>query len=257
MRKGWWIAASVLSLLPGMAFSREAPTPQCMDARRMQEVFQASPRVLAIALDDGGRYRLDLARDCPGALDGDGHAQVLAPAGWVCNDGAARVRSDAQECPVAAVTPVDARLYAGLIRQSHRDADGVRTLGTVTVKGERRHGFVASPNYCFSARHLRSWTEDGDGLIVEVSPKRSAGHRYYRVELVHSCAALTSSPGIQLRSGFGSGVICGNPGDRVEVVPDNAPGQAAGFMASIRGRQTSGFALMDCPINAVYPITQD
>jgi hypothetical protein len=248
-----WVPA--LLLLAGAVGAREAPQPHCMDARRVQEAFQAGLRTFAIALDDGGRFELALAADCPQAPGHDGGAQVLAPAGWVCSDGSAHIRRGTQACPVATVESIDARRYAALVRQSRYDPEGVRTLDTVTVRGERRHGFVGSPNACFSARHLRGWAEDGDGLIVEVSPRHSGGNRYYRVELVHSCPSLTSSPGIVLRSGFGIGAICGNPGDRIELAPDGAPGAAAGFMAGIRGRQVMGRT--GCPIRAVYPITQD
>ena len=62
---------------------------------------------------------------------------------------------------------------------------------------------------------MRGWSEDGSDIIVEVAPKRSGGHRYYRVELASSCGETTSANAVRLMSPTGGTAICGNPGDPV------------------------------------------
>lgn len=57
---------------------------------------------------------------------------------------------------------------------------------------------------------MRSWPEDDEGLIVEMSPKRAGGNR----------PELAESQQIELRSGLGLGVACGNAGDHVVSIND-------------------------------------
>lgn len=222
-----------------------APAAHCLDARQMQEARQASPQTLAIALNDGTKFRVDLAQSCPDAVNG-GQASLLAREGWVCGLSPEFVEAGGQRCAVAAVTPIDARTYAQLARAGARDDQGVNTLDAVQVHAEKQHGFTASASYCLNPRWMRSWTEDGKGLIVEMSPKRAGGNRFYRVELSSACPDLAESQQIELRSGMGIGVVCGNAGDQVVAIND-APFE--------RGRQiTSRASRFACPIAAVYPI---
>src|SRR5690606_10204697 len=136
-------------------------------------------------------------------------------------------------CPVATVEPITPAEYAGHARASQTAADGSTTLSTVVVQGERRRGFAASHNYCFAPRHVRGWSEDPRGLVVEVNPRRSGGHRYYRVELVRSCPHLSGPVEIAFHSGPGIGLICGNPGDN--ILSGTRGNSAFGF-ASANGR---------------------
>ena len=221
-----------------------APAAHCLDARQMQEARQASPQTIAIALNDGTRYRVDLAQSCPDAVNG-GQASLLAREGWVCGSSPEFVEAGGQRCPVAAVTPIDARTYAQLAR----DDKGVNTLDTVQVHAGKRHGFTASASYCLNPRWMRSWSEDGQGLIVEMSPKRAGGNRFYRVELSSACPDLAESQQIELRSGMGIGVVCGNAGDQVVSINDT-PFE--------RGRQiTARPSRFACPIAAVYPLDRE
>lgn len=225
-----------------------APAPHCLDARAMREAHQVDARTLAILGENDVRHRIDLAASCPTAA-GSGAASLLAREGWVCGGGNEFVRDGQTLCPITAVTTVDAREYARLARTSQA-SDGTASLGTVEVRGERRRGFGGSSSYCFSPRHMRSWSEDGKGVLVELSPARSGGHRYYRVELGNACPELNAAPQIGFESGLGVGVICGNPGDRIKVVEQRSetmPGAP----------RLMGTARIGCPISAVYPIIDE
>lgn len=244
-------------LLPGLLWAcppsqadaqeRVAPAPGCLDARRMQEARQADPRTLAVMQDDGVPFRLDLGEACPGVVV-DGGAELLAREGWVCPGGPAFVATADRRCAVAAVHRIDRAGYAGLARASHRDASGTTTLDVVTVQAEARRGFAGSSWYCVNPRWMRGWSEDADGVVLEVSPRRSGGHRYYRLELARTCPELADAVEVQLHSGPRIGLICGNAGDRLEVLPDTRPSIVRSPLPESR------VARIHCPISAVYPI---
>ncbi|RDZ25937.1 hypothetical protein [Lysobacter silvisoli] len=238
----------LLAAAPLAASTRSpAPAPNCLDARSMSEARQSGERTLAVMQADGRRFRVDLAQDCPAATV-DAQATVLAREGWVCGHGNEYLRSGQQLCPVAAVAVIDAREYAQLALASQRRDDGIATLDAVEVKTEKRRGFGGSTSYCFNPRYMRGWSEDGKGLVVEVSPQRSGGHRYYRVELAYSCPELFNAHTIDLRSGMGISAICGNPGDSVVAKAEMRPGEGIA-----RG---GGVSRVTCPIASVYPIEQ-
>ncbi|HET6395350.1 MAG TPA: hypothetical protein VFF91_00745 [Pseudoxanthomonas sp.] len=246
------VAASMLAALAtaGIAAAqppRTPPHPGCMDARGLAEMHPAGPRTLAVRDRDGAHFRIDLAADCP---VGEGEATVLARGGWVCGQADEYVRTAHAQCAVAGLARVDGREYAMLARQASRAAAG--TLETVEVREARPRGFAASHSFCFNPRHVRGWSEDVEGMRVEVSPLRSGGYRYYRVELATSCPQLQFAPGVRFRSGLGIGVICGNPGDMVVA-------QARGEWPMSRGpaRDEGIFAgtpaSLPCAVSAVYP----
>lgn len=267
------LAALVLSatLSTAAAESRTPPAPQCLDAREVSEVFQSDARTLALVQSDGKRFRVDLGADCPD-ITADSNTRMLAAEGWMCGGGNEFVAVDSQLCPVAGVEPITSAEYAGHARASQTSADGSTTLATVVVQGERRRGFAASHNYCFAPRHVRGWSEDPKGLVVEVNPRRSGGHRYYRVELVRSCPHLSGPVEIAFRSGMGIGVICGNPGDDIRtgtrgnsalgfeggsgrglpLVTSN--GRPSEFLMTGSDRLQILGAKSGCPIRAVYPM---
>lgn len=265
-------AVALLSPLPGMVEARTPPAPQCLDARQVNEVFQSDARTLAVVQADGRRYRVDLGGDCPG-ITVTSNTRMLSPGGWMCGGDNEYVAVDSKLCPVAGVAPITPAQYAEHARASQTAADGSTTLATVVVQGERRRGFAASHNYCFSPRHVRGWSEDPRGLVVEVNPRRSGGNRYYRVELVRSCPHLAGPVEIAFRSGMGIGVICGNPGDDIRTGSRGA--SAFGPDGGVSGRglpllassgRPSNFlmtgsdqlqilgAKSGCPIRAVYPM---
>ncbi|MBA3929995.1 MAG: hypothetical protein C0521_10470 [Xanthomonas sp.] len=241
------------------AQSPAVPAPVCLDARQVAELQQASPRQLAALDRSGQRFRIDLGEDCPGSAGAK--AQLLARGGRVCGHADEAVRIGAATCPIIGVAPVGARDYAMLARAAASLANetGPTTLDAVEVRGERRRGFGGSSSYCFDTRYLRSWSEDGKGMLVEVAPKRSGGHRYYRVELPQSCPDLNAAPAISFRSGVGISLICGNPGDRV-VAEGQGESVAFGvvnpvFPISDDVRQSRFRAGMrfQCTVSAVYP----
>ncbi|GGK10688.1 hypothetical protein [Luteimonas terricola] len=263
-------ALALLAPLSVAAESRTPPAPHCLDAREVSEVFQSDARTLAMVQSDGQRFRVELGAACPD-VTATSNTRMLAANGWMCGTGNEYVSVDSQLCPVAAVAPITSAEYAQHARASQTGADGSTTLATVVVKGERRHGFAASHNYCFNPRHVRGWSEDPRGVVVEVNPRRSGGNRYYRVELVRSCPHLSGPVGISFRSGVGIGLICGNPGDDIRTgtrgtasvgSAGSGPGQPL-FLAD--GRSTEFLmtgsdrmqilgAKSGCPIRAVYPM---
>lgn len=251
----------VLLLVAPVASTQSLPAPAsaaCVDARQLVELRQASSRQLAGLDRSGQRVRIDLGDDCPGSAGA--RAQLLARSGRVCGAEGEAVRIGTATCPIVAVTAVSARDYAGLARAAAALADDTTatTLETVEVRGERRRGFGGSSSYCFDTRYLRSWSEDGKGMLVEVSPARSGGHRYYRVELPQSCPDLDAAPAISFRSGVGISLICGNPGDR--VVADGT-GDSVSFDASspypvsddVRASRFRAGMRFQCTVSAVYP----
>lgn len=247
------LAAAALTLLvplPGMAEVRTPPAPQCLDAREVREVFQSGERTLAVVQSDGRRYRLDLSGACPDVAEG-GNARLLAADGWMCGTGKEYVAVGTTLCPVVEVAPITSAEYAQHARASQTGPDGSTTLGTVVVQGERRHGFAASHSYCFSPRHVRGWSEDPRGVVVEVNPRRSGGNRYYRVELERACPHLSGPVEIAFHSGMGIGVICGNPGDGIRVT---STGRPADFEMTGSDRLQLLGARSGCPIRAVYPM---
>jgi hypothetical protein len=225
------------------------PAAYCMDARQMQEVKQADARTLAIWLDDGARYRLELADECPAAAVA-GSAALVARDGWVCGANDEYVRDGDRQCVVAGLAPIDAEQYARLARQADR-AGGIPTLDAVSVKANANppRRFTGSPSYCLDSRHMRGWRDDGDGVIVEMAPRRTGGIRYYRVELATSCPELSSATSLTLQSGMGITAICGNPGDKVVFGSDTPEGV---FME--RPDEYGIASRFGCAISLVYPM---
>ncbi|MDC8746868.1 DUF6491 family protein [Xanthomonas campestris] len=232
-----------------------APDATCLDARQVAELQQADARTLAVTGQQGRLFRLRLAEDCPDIANQTG-ASLLAAHGWVCNGAVAFVGTGTQRCAITQVEPIDARTYASIAR--YRATDGTATLDPVTVRQSRRRNFAGSSSYCFNPSMLRSWSEDPDGLLVEVSARHPGTHRYYRVELLDSCRELSGAPPIQFVSGMGINAICGNPGDKVTVLDElSLAGAAAGSgqqgeFATSRGGMLARLR-QSCTIAAVYP----
>lgn len=252
--------ASAVSVATTNSTRPPPPAVGCMDARRMQRAFQLSPRALVVHLNDGVRYEVALREDCPSVVGADGALELLAPHGWACSDGPALVRGvDGRACGVATVAVLDSRGLAARQREAAMastggaapetaSGDGVApssTLPTVEVRGRRQRGFRGTTDYCVASRHVRSWHEDAQGLVVEVPPARAGGHRRYRIETTGSCPLLWRTEAIALRSGRGTGVVCGFPGDQVVLAsPDS-------------GERGPGIFFKPCPVIAVYPIVAD
>ena len=240
----WLLLAAIAA---PVAYARTpAPAAGCLDARKVSEVRQPDVQTLAIITAEGGRFRVDLAGACPGATQPG--AQLLAKDGWVCGLSDEYLRINDRLCPLAGLREIDTAEYARLARASDRTPAGVTTLDAVHVKGERRRGFSGSHSYCFNPSYLRAWSEDPQGVVVETSPLRAGGNRFYRVELANYCPELSESATIGFQSGVGIGLICGNVGDQIVAMR-----ASPGLPGEDRARSTF-VSRVSCKINAVYPL---
>ncbi len=219
-----------------------APAPDCLDARRVETFHAPSAWQLAVALSNGQRFRVELAEACEAVLQAEAQPSLLAREGWACGEGAfVQVQPSGQTCAIAALAPVDGREFARLAREASS-----RTLATVEVKGGARPGFGGSADFCFASRHLRGWNEADGGLVVETSARRGGGRTRYRVELDGSCPDLGRFQNIDFASGANNGLICGNTGDTVVILPADRA-DLGGMAASRLGSR--------CPIREVYPLS--
>lgn len=230
--------------------ARTAPAAHCLDARTVKQVEQASAGAIAVRGGDGRAYQIDFAGDgCPGVNDAS-NVRLEAPAGWACGRPSEQVVVDGRRCGVSAVSVIANREFAETARASSRQFAATLPAVTVTGKnrGERdepRHTFQGTADFCFATRHVRSWNEDPEGVIVETNPRRNGGVRYYRVELGSSCSILAGAQSVDFQSGLQNGLICGNPGDRIVM-------SQSGIVGDLRA-STPRFARPGCEVLAVYP----
>lgn len=247
------VSAVALATLMATAHAqtRQAPLPHCIDSRAIAEAHQVDARTLALRDEDGGRRRVTLAEACPDLL-GDLDVALIGWGGWLCGTEGDAIRTAESVCPVARVEHVDARAYAELVRESRQN---LMLLAPVVVRGPRARGFRGTPDYCVASRWLRSWHEDSDGLVVEVSPRRSAGNRYYRVEIDGGCSQIVNSDTIALVSGLGTGIVCGHPGDHVVFSKSvSARGTGSGSVGLPALGQTALASASRCRVSNVYPL---
>jgi hypothetical protein len=254
------VLAFVLALSAGIAPASDAgspsarppaPSPHCFDARDVREAVQSDPQTIALRLGDESRYRLELAEACPGALRRD-RVKIASRHGWVCGSNEEQVTTGDRRCALSGIAKIDARQFAELALRSKRPVADGGDLETIEVRSKRRHGFGGTTAYCLDARHMRGWREDGSDIIVEMSPRRSGGHRYYRVELASSCGERTSASALHLESPTGGTAICGNPGDRAMFSVASGGASAPGTLATRFAGSLAAQA--GCAIKQVYPI---
>jgi hypothetical protein len=240
------LAASALGLCSAMSQASErsaAPSADCLDARLVEGFHVPSAWQLAVATSDGQRYRIELAEACPAAVADGAELSLLAPEGWVCGEGSfLRVQGVEGMCPVAALAATDEREFARLAR----DAGALQQLETVEVKRRRPGGFKGSEDFCFASRRVRSWSEVGQGLVIEIAGRGVGRHTRYRVELDSTCNELGRFQDIDFRSGANNGLICGNVGDAVIILPSDRADLA---------RQAPSRMSLQCTIREVYPLT--
>lgn len=248
-RRAVWLAL----LLPAVALADDRPPPpdaDCLDARAVVEARHLDAQALLV--DTGAsRYAVTLAGQCPPAPDVD--VALLSPHGWVCG-GRPEVeflRVENRLCAIGQVAPMSAKAFAATLRKAHvQSARGAipRLQGLeVRAKAPDRSRFLRSTDYCFDPRWVRSWSSDARGIVVDTSPRRSGGNRYYRVELDRSCPELEMAQAVSFHSGVG-GAVCGNVGDHARPIRGTPDGFASG------GILTSSFTRGGCPITAVYPV---
>lgn len=219
-----------------------APLPDCLDARQVESFHAPSAWQLAVALSNGQRFRVELADACESMTRADAEPSLLAREGWACGEGAfVQAHPGGERCAIAALAPIDDREFARLAREASS-----RTLATIDVKGKGRLGFGGTADFCFASRHLRAWSEVDGGLIVETSARRGAGRSRYRVELDGSCLDLGRFQNIDFQSGANNGLICGNTGDAVIILPHDRVDIAAMGASRLGSR---------CVIREVYPLS--
>jgi hypothetical protein len=228
------------------------PAPYCFNAREVREVHQSDARTLALRLGDESRYRLELADACPDALTG-ARTTLVSRDGWVCGSNEEYVDLGDRRCAVAGLAKIDAREYADHALRSRRAGRAPDTLETIAVRAERRRTFGGSTAFCLDARYMRGWREDGSDIVVEMSPMRSGGTRYYRVELAGQCTEMTTTQTLRLESPSGGSAICGTPGDRAIFARDDTVvfGNASILRPLSEGALAARFG---CPISRVYPL---
>lgn len=246
----------VLSMACLAASARDPrPAPHCADARQIRETWQSDERTLAIRLEGGERYRIELADACGGATTGE-QPVLHTRSGRLCGSNEEILQVGERTCAVSGMAPIDAREFAEHALTAASLAR-VQTMDRVEVRGERMRTFVGTSAYCFAPKHVRGWNMDAEGMVVEVSPRRSGGNRYYRVELAGYCSELYESNEMQLESGMGLGAICGNAGDvAVPIVPlaGDTPTLAASASAFGTRRPPGSIVATECRVTRVYPI---
>jgi hypothetical protein len=226
------------------------PSSGCFDARQVQQTVQGDAHTLAVRLGDGTRYRVDLGLACPG-IAAQADVRLASPSGRVCGRGDEYVLAGGHACPVAFIFPLDAAAFDALAAQGLRAAP---VLGRVVVNAPRHRGFRGDTTHCLDAQWMRGWHEDADGLVVEVSAKRSGGYRYYRVELEAGCDRGDSGHGLRLTSNIGGSMICGSRGDQAVFSSDL---ERSGFAAAFSRARVSHFARAGgrgCTVAQVYPL---
>lgn len=245
------LLTAALCVLAPSAVGREAPLPGCFDGRAVREAVQSDAHTLAVRLDDGARYRVDLGTACPG-VTAHPDARLVSAGGWVCGRTGDYVVAGERACPVAFVFPIDAAAFAAHAVQGAES--GARTLDRVVVTAPRRRSFRGTTAYCLDARWMRGWHEDHKGLVVEVSPKRSGGNRYYRVELEAGCARGDAAHSLQLVSRIGGAMICGLPGDVAVFSTEAEQNGLANALALSRVSHFARAGANGCAVALVYPI---
>lgn len=127
-------------------------------------------------------------------------------------------------------------------------AEPTVTLDRVETRGHHWRDIRGTTEYCVDARFLRGWSQDREGLLVEVAPRRHAGHRYYQVETVENCSDLASAHSIRLVSRSGGAAVCGHPGDKVVLLDYSSQG-----FSQMGGSTTHTFG-RGCEIKKVTPV---
>lgn len=235
-----------LGMFSAGAEPRTPPQANCVDARQIGGADGISADTVALRLKDGKRFRVEFAQGCPAP---ENKLSVRGSRdGWLCAAPGENLVIGETQCPISTITPLDARGYADLLRQ--RDRQQLATLETLQVEAagpSPSRGFRGTADYCVSVDAVRSWSETPQGITVEVSPKRAAGNRFYRLEVASGCPALANAQSMALVSGMGIGMVCGHPGDRMALVRPERELVRPGDPANVSGRY-------ECQISRVYPV---
>jgi hypothetical protein len=244
-----WVVAVICAWLapwPQPSGAREPPATGCIDLHDLDGGWRSGEREILIRSRNAGA-RLELDSACPVFAEGI-DLETLAPDGWACPGGPVFVRGGTTTCPVTRMSALSTSELAEALRARNIHLQKVVTLGRVVVRGHRWRDIRGTTAYCVDARFLRGWRDDRKGLVVEVSPRRHSGHRYYLVETVTTCPDLATARSIRLVSTSGGAAVCGYPGDKVVLVDDSSQG-----FARMGGAPTGAIGL-GCEISRVTPL---
>ena len=214
-----------------------APAPHCLDARAVQEVWPTAAESMLVR-SATGQYRLSLSSNCqadpqPSAL--------LARDGWVCGAANEFVRNAGQRCPIEAL----AQISESEFKQSRATSE--KYLANERSKLERSfRGFAEN---CLDPTRIRSWSVQGDSLIVQASRVRNDSPYAYKVQLSGNCPEASVRDQLSWRSTTGMGKICGIPGE-FAVFSSQHKDIANVASAFLSGRPASA-ELRGCPVQSV------
>lgn len=234
------------------SLARELPAADCIDLHDLTGGWRTGERDILIRSGEGAGARLELDPACPAFAEGI-ELETLAPEGWACPGGPVFVRGGDIACPVIRTSALSAPELAEALRMWEANVRPTVALDKVEVRGQRHwRDRTGTTDYCVDARFLRGWRYNNvEGLVIDVSPRRHAGQRFYRVEMADTCSDLSSDVTIRLESRNGGAAICGHPGDTVVL---NNSGSGSTRMGPPRAAATRG---RNCEITRVIPLPRD
>lgn len=245
-----WIATAVCVAsflwLPA-TFARELLGAGCVDLRNLSGGWRTGEHELLLRSNGDAGARLELDTTCPRFPEGV-DLVTLAPDDWACPGSRMYVRGGGITCPVVRMDLLSASQVADALRLREARMKPAVDLDPVLVQGQRWRDIRGTTDRCVDARFLRGWSERAGGLVVEVSPRRHSGHRFYLVETVEQCSDLRTAHSVQLVARSGGAAVCGRPGDKVVLMTHASAGLAA------MGGSPSGAFRRGCEISRVTPL---
>lgn len=248
-----WIAAALCAC--SLSFShaspaREPPAAGCIDLHDLTGGWRTGERELLLRSSGKAGARLELDAACPVFAESV-DLETFAAGGWACPGERVLVRGGGITCPVIRMTALSEAELAESLRLRDARMRASVMLDRVVVQGRRWRDVRGTTDRCVDARFLRGWHWDGEGLVVEVSPPRHSGNRYYRVETVEHCSDLASAHSIRLVSRSGGAAVCGRPGDRVVLMGYSSAGLVP------MGVPPSGAFGRGCEVSRVTPLPRE
>ena len=242
----WMSTALYVFLMPWAPFcsAREPPAVGCIDLHNLTGGWRSGQHELLIRSRGESGARLALDATCP-EFSRDVELEILAPEGWACPDNHLFIRGGNASCPVTRLDVLTEAELADALRMRKMDEKPKVTLDEITVRAHHWRDIRGTTDYCVDARFLRGWNWSSEGLVVEVSPRRHSGHRFYRVETVGSCTDLSNTRSIRLVARSGGAAVCGHPGDKLLLDDASA------------GLTTASWAGRSCEISQVTPLPSE
>jgi hypothetical protein len=179
-----------------------APAAHCLDARTVSDVWWQSPTQLLVATGEK-LHRVSTATECPATASG---TSLLARDGWVCGAGGEFLQSSDLRCPISAVEALS-KSEARRAMRARRHAES--RVGATPLQ----QAFDGGSDHCLDPTRMRSWSVDGNDLIVTTARAGSSGPTRFRIALVGNCPDAQVRDILYWRSATGLGRICGVPGE--------------------------------------------